>query len=155
IPREPLVYSVPVRETKERFNEALQVIVGAWTEDLFSHKGKYYSYDSVDMWPRPYQQPHPPIWVGSIGEESTRTIARNPALKIAVNFLPTPQVKQQLALFRECAAAAGRPIYDADIIYGRHIFVAESQAEAERVCKPHVEYYFQNLLHEINTAALC
>lgn len=154
IPREPLVYSVPIHETRTRFNEAIEVILGAWTQDLFTHDGPHYHYDSVDMWPRPYQQPHPPVWVGSISEESTRWIARNPALQIAVNFLPTPQVKRQLAIFREEAASVGRMIADADIIYGRHVFVAETQAEAERIARPHVEYYFQHLLHEINSAAL-
>src|SRR5207302_131140 len=112
IPREPLVYNVPQRETKARFNEALEVIMGAWTQDLFTHHGSFYNYDDVDMWPRPYQQPHPPVWIGSISEESTRMVAKNPAFTLAVNFLPTVKVKEQLAIFREAAAEVGRTVSD-------------------------------------------
>ena len=154
IPREPLVYNVPQRETRARFNEALEVIMGAWTQDLFTHHGTYHHYQDVDMWPRPYQQPHPPVWIGSISEDSTRMVARDPVFTIAVNFLPTAKVKEQLRIFRETAAEAGRTVSDFDIVYGRHLFVAETQAEAERLCRPHVEYYFQGLLHQINSAAL-
>lgn len=154
IPREHLVYSVPLSESSERFEEALDVILNAWTSPCFTHHGRFFHYDSVDMWPRPYQQPHPPVWVAAISHESTRRVARRPGVSLAVNFLPTPAVKQQLAVFREEAAAAGRTVTDHDIIYGRHVFVAETQAEAEALCREHVQYYFNNLLEEINSAAL-
>ena len=61
IPRESLVYGAPVREAKAHFDEALEVVLGAWTSDAFSHHGQFLHYDAVDMGPRPYQQPHPPI----------------------------------------------------------------------------------------------
>src|SRR5919198_5089298 len=93
IPREPLVYNVPQRETKPRFNEALEVIMGAWTQDLFTHHGTYHHYRDVDMWPRPYQQPHPPVWIGSINEDYTRMGGKNPALTNPGNFLPQVKVK--------------------------------------------------------------
>jgi len=154
IPREHLVYSVPLSESSERFEEALDVILNAWTSESFTHHGRFYNYDNVDMWPRPYQQPRPPVWVAAISEDSTRRLAHRPNVCLAVNFLPTPGVKKQLAAYREEAAATGRAVTDHDIIYGRHLFVAETQREAEAQCREHVQYYFNNLLEEINTAAL-
>jgi len=154
IPREHLVYSVPLNESKARFDEALDVIFGAWKSDVFSHHGRFFNYDDVDMWPRPYQQPHPPVWMGALSDDSSRQIARRPDISICVNFFPQPEVVRQLKIFHEAAAEAGRVISDDDVIYGRHVFVAETEAEAERIARPHVEYYWQNLIHEINTAAL-
>jgi alkanesulfonate monooxygenase SsuD/methylene tetrahydromethanopterin reductase-like flavin-dependent oxidoreductase (luciferase family) len=154
IPREHLVYSVPLNESAERFEEALDVILNAWTSESFSHHGRFFNYDSVDMWPRPYQQPRMPVWVAAISQDSTRRLAHRPGVSLAVNFLPTPAVKAQLAAFREEAASIGRTVTDDDIIYGRHVFVGETQAEAEALCREHVAYYFNNLLEEINTAAL-
>jgi alkanesulfonate monooxygenase SsuD/methylene tetrahydromethanopterin reductase-like flavin-dependent oxidoreductase (luciferase family) len=154
IPREHLVYSVPLSESKARFDEALDVIFGAWTSDVFSHHGRFFNYDDVDMWPRPYQQPHPPVWMGAMSDESTRWCGRRPEVTLCVNFLPTDQVAAQLRVFREAAGEAGRQISDKDVVYGRHVFVAETEAEAERIARPHVEYYWQNLIHEINMAAL-
>ena len=154
IPREHLVYSVPLSESAARFEEALDVILNAWTSEVFTHHGRFYDYDRVDMWPRPYQQPRPPVWVAAISHDSTRKVAQRPGVTLCVNFLPTVAVKKQLEVFREAAAEAGRTVTDDDIVYGRHLFVAETQAEAERLCKEHVQYYFNNLLEEINTAAL-
>jgi alkanesulfonate monooxygenase SsuD/methylene tetrahydromethanopterin reductase-like flavin-dependent oxidoreductase (luciferase family) len=153
IPREHLVYSIPLSESEARFEEALDVIMGAWTSDYFSHQGRFFNYDSVDMWPRPYQQPHPPVWVGAISHDSTRRVAQR-GVTLCCNFVPTAGVKKQLEVFREAAAGVGRTLTDEDVVYGRHIFVGETQAEAERDCREHVQYYFNNLLDEINSAAL-
>jgi len=74
IPREYLALSIPLREGRPRFEEALDVILKAWTHDLLNHDGQFYHYKDVDMWPRPYQNPHPPVWVGAIGPEPTRNV---------------------------------------------------------------------------------
>src|SRR5216684_5075862 len=127
IPREHLVYSVPLSESKARFDEALEVIFGAWKSDVFSHHGRFFNYDDVDMWPRPYQQPHPPVWMGAMTDETTKWVGRRTEVTLCVNFLPTDQVASQLRAFHEAAAEVGRVITDHDIVYGRHVFVAETE----------------------------
>ncbi|HEX9880710.1 MAG TPA: LLM class flavin-dependent oxidoreductase [Candidatus Binatia bacterium] len=154
IPREYLILPVPLRESRPRFEEALDVILNAWTSELFSHEGRFYHYKDVDMWPRPYQRPHPPVWVGATTPEPTRNVARRPGVTLCVNFLPTSRVREQLKIFRDSAAEIGRKVTDEDVVYGRHIYVAETQKEAEKLCKPNLEYYFHNLLGEINQAAV-
>jgi alkanesulfonate monooxygenase SsuD/methylene tetrahydromethanopterin reductase-like flavin-dependent oxidoreductase (luciferase family) len=154
IPREHLVYSVPLSESKARFDEALDVIFGAWKSDVFSHHGRFFNYDDIDMWPRPYQQPHPPVWMGALSDDTSRQVARRSDISICVNFFPQDQVNRQLKIFHETAAEVGRTVTDDDVIYGRHVFVAETEAEAIKIAKSHVEYYWQNLIHEINMAAL-
>ncbi len=154
IPREYLILPVPLKESRARFEEALDVILNAWTSEIFSHQGRFFSYKDVDMWPRPYQRPHPPVWVGATTAEPIRTVARRAGVSLCVNFLPTVRVKDQLKLFRDSAAKCGRIVTDDDIVYGRHIYVAETEKEAEKLCKPNLEYYFHNLLGEINEAAI-
>ena len=58
--------SNPVR-MNERQWEALDLIVKAWTthDGPFSHEGRFFHYRAVNIWPRPYQQPHPPIWIST------------------------------------------------------------------------------------------
>ena len=92
--------------------------------------------------------------MGALSDDTSRQVARRRDISICVNFFPQQEVVRQLKIFHEAAAEAGRPVTDDDVIYGRHVFVAETEAEAERVARPHVEYYWQNLIHEINTAAL-
>ena len=58
--------SNPVR-MNERQWEALDLIVKAWTnhDGPFSHEGRFFHHRTVNIWPRPYQQPHPPIWIST------------------------------------------------------------------------------------------
>lgn len=63
IPRELEVFGVPLPEARARFEEAFEVIRGAWTEEVFDFEGRFWSYHDVALWPRPLQQPHPPVWI--------------------------------------------------------------------------------------------
>ena len=58
--------------SQERYAEAHELIVRAWTEPgPFPYTGKHYQFKYVNTWPRPYQTPHPPIWIPSQGSGST------------------------------------------------------------------------------------
>ena len=63
IPREYVAYGVDQGESRARFNEAWEIIKLAWSEESFSYKGDFWTYNDVAIWPRPVQQPHPPVWV--------------------------------------------------------------------------------------------
>ena len=63
----------------ERFHEAHDLIVRAWTEPgPFAFQGKHYNVQYVNLWPRPYQKPHPPIWIPSQGSKETIDWASHP-----------------------------------------------------------------------------
>lgn len=53
--------------SNERQWEAIDLIIKAWTshDGPFSHEGRYFHHRNVNIWPRPYQAPHPPVWVSS------------------------------------------------------------------------------------------
>jgi Coenzyme F420-dependent N5,N10-methylene tetrahydromethanopterin reductase and related flavin-dependent oxidoreductases len=61
----------------ERMWEAHDLIKRAWTttDGPFSWEGKYFQFRSVNIWPRPFQQPHPPIWMTTRSEGGARDIA--------------------------------------------------------------------------------
>jgi alkanesulfonate monooxygenase SsuD/methylene tetrahydromethanopterin reductase-like flavin-dependent oxidoreductase (luciferase family) len=78
IPREYQVHNVPLAESRARFEEAYDIITRAWTEEVFSYEGQFWSYKDVALWPRPVQQPHPPIWIPVVGsQESIEFAARH------------------------------------------------------------------------------
>ena len=57
---------------RERYHEAHDLIVKAWTEkDTFAFNGRYNQQRYVNIWPRPIQRPHPPIWVPGGGSVET------------------------------------------------------------------------------------
>ncbi|HJX23270.1 MAG TPA: LLM class flavin-dependent oxidoreductase [Candidatus Bathyarchaeia archaeon] len=67
---EAVAYGFPFytgRERLKRLEEALQIIKGMWTNGSFSFEGKYYATRDAMCFPKPIQQPHPPIMVGGGG----------------------------------------------------------------------------------------
>ena len=71
VPREYNVYGVPMAESRARFEEAVDIILKAWTEDSFSYEGKFWSFKDISIWPRPFTRPHPPVWVPFTGSKET------------------------------------------------------------------------------------
>ena len=77
IPREYVAYGVDLAESRARIEEAWEIIKLAWTEEVFSYEGKFWSYRDVAIWPRPMQQPHPPVWVPvTVSKETLEWAAR-------------------------------------------------------------------------------
>ena len=53
----------------DRFEEGIAVVKGLMADGPFSFEGKYFHHRMVNIWPRPYQQPHPPIWIASTSHQ--------------------------------------------------------------------------------------
>jgi alkanesulfonate monooxygenase SsuD/methylene tetrahydromethanopterin reductase-like flavin-dependent oxidoreductase (luciferase family) len=64
------VYGVPREESRERFEEAVQIIEAAWTQESFKFDGKFWHLPEASMYPKPIQKPHPPFWVAGTSEGS-------------------------------------------------------------------------------------
>lgn len=108
-------------ERNELFDEALDVIRLALTEDSVAYVGRHFRSRGTTMRPRPAQQPHPPIWIGG---NSTRAMRRavesaqgwcpfpNPAAAAAATRTPKLETLDELAArldqARAHAAAIGR-----------------------------------------------
>jgi alkanesulfonate monooxygenase SsuD/methylene tetrahydromethanopterin reductase-like flavin-dependent oxidoreductase (luciferase family) len=67
-----LGYGVRPIDQRERYVEAHELILKAWTStEPFIWNGKYFQLPCVNVWPRPIQQPHPPVWVPGVASGST------------------------------------------------------------------------------------
>lgn len=63
-------FGVPFEKRGKRFEETLDVISGAWTEEEFSYDGEFFKYDGVRLYPKPYQKPRPPVWIGAFAPKA-------------------------------------------------------------------------------------
>ncbi len=69
-------FSIPYEESQERFDETLEILLKAWTEERFTYEGKYFQFHDVCAIPKPYQKPHPPLRVAATSEESYAAVGR-------------------------------------------------------------------------------
>lgn len=58
-------YGIPYAESRARFQETLDVILKAWSEDRFSHEGEFFNFNELCVLPKPFQRPHPPIRIAA------------------------------------------------------------------------------------------
>ncbi len=68
--REFKTFNVPMTESYDRFREVVDIVVKAWTNDRLTYQGKYFSFDNIEVLPKPLQQPHPPMWVAAGSPEA-------------------------------------------------------------------------------------
>lgn len=66
------VYGIDREESRARFEEAMEVIEEAWSNETFSHSGNFWNLQNVGVYPKPTQRPHPRIWVAANSADSGR-----------------------------------------------------------------------------------
>jgi alkanesulfonate monooxygenase SsuD/methylene tetrahydromethanopterin reductase-like flavin-dependent oxidoreductase (luciferase family) len=100
-------FGVDPNETRPMWEEALRMIVGAWTEDVFEWDGRFWTVPPRRVHPKPLQQPHPPLWVASSSPES-HVIAGELGLGL-LSFtigVPPEELAERIALFRDAQTRA-------------------------------------------------
>jgi len=128
----------------DRFHEAHDLIVRAWTEPgPFSFQGKHYNVQYVNLWPRPYQKPHPPIWIPSQGSKETIDWAAHPDRRYTYlqTFSPSKVVARYLKMYRDTCQGYGYEAKDSQLGWAVPVFVGESDESARRAAKPHFEAF--------------
>src|SRR5262245_39681259 len=136
-------------ESLERFNEAHDLIMQAWTRPgPFEFKGKHYSFKYVNPWPRPYQQPHPPIYIPSSGSLSTIRWVAERRYTYCQTLSPIAGVAATFDLFRTEAERAGYEASPDQLAWSNAIFVGETDAKAVAACREHMETYANYFLSQ-------
>ncbi len=151
IPREYKAYNVDVAESRARFEEAWEIIKRAWTEETFSYEGQFWSYHDVSIWPRPIQQPHPPVWMPvTMSKESIEWAARQnipitPG-EPAPQGPPTGMVQDIVRYYAQCLEQHGYHITPRHLVLAASVYVSDSREQAFQEAGPYLLYFLRSLL---------
>src|SRR5215471_13141508 len=133
-------FGIDHHEAQERLEETEKILVTAWTGEGFSHRGKFWDLDVPTLRPRPYTKPHPALIRAASGEASLLELARQ-GRPFLMNVQSMAVTRRRVELYREAMRDAGygekriaRNL--AECWVWRNVFVAESDAEAERLGVP-------------------
>lgn len=134
----------------ERFHEAHDLIVRAWTEPgPFEFFGKHYHVQYVNVWPRPYQQPHPPIWIPSQGSRETIEFAAHPKHRYPYlqTFSPIKAVQRYLHMYRDMAEQKfGYQASPRQLGWASMVYVGDTDESALREAGIHFENFRNRFL---------
>ena len=131
-------------EARARFREGVELILQAWTRPgPFSFDGEFYHLPFVNPWPRPLQQPHPPVWIPGLGSPSTiQYCAENGFGYMGVAYYAPPEsFVRQAAAYRQAVEAAGKA-FDPELLgWLATVYVAETDEQAIEEAAPHLAYF--------------
>jgi alkanesulfonate monooxygenase SsuD/methylene tetrahydromethanopterin reductase-like flavin-dependent oxidoreductase (luciferase family) len=103
-------FNVPVEESRERFDESLNLLIKLLTEEEVSWNGKYYNFEALTITPRPVQQPHPKIWIAALAEGAIMgTVRRGFSVMTTPLRDPFEAARKQAAAFLS-ALPKGNPL---------------------------------------------
>jgi alkanesulfonate monooxygenase SsuD/methylene tetrahydromethanopterin reductase-like flavin-dependent oxidoreductase (luciferase family) len=141
-------------QARERFREALDLIIKAWTTPgPFLWNSKHYYFRYVNPWPRPLQQPHPPIWIPGVGSQETiEFVAQRRYAYMGIPFFHISVFRRVFEQFREACAKAGYTAQPEQMGWGVPIYVAETDRQAREEFEPALWYFVRNHLKNINLA---
>jgi alkanesulfonate monooxygenase SsuD/methylene tetrahydromethanopterin reductase-like flavin-dependent oxidoreductase (luciferase family) len=142
-PRAYIAYGIPYEESQARFLEALEIIREAWKGQPFSYEGEFYRVTNVTVAPRPRQEPHPPLRMAAISQETFLTVARmGLALFVGLRLTDVSELREQLLTYRRAWKDAGHP-GDGSAYLRIPVYVAPTEEAAREEPGESIRYYFK------------
>ncbi|WP_433017818.1 LLM class flavin-dependent oxidoreductase [Kribbella sp. CA-294648] len=156
-PDEFAKYGMSMTEAKPRFEEAVQILLTAFTSDAFDFSGEFHRYTDVTLVPKPVQQPYPPLCQAVFSAESTRWCAeRN--IPIARIYETFEDAKTMATLYHRSTPGptsrveppdhdGSTPLVDAypgrpSVRFFRPVYVADTTAKAMDEAVPELFRHF-------------
>jgi alkanesulfonate monooxygenase SsuD/methylene tetrahydromethanopterin reductase-like flavin-dependent oxidoreductase (luciferase family) len=115
--------------------EVMEVVLKAWSGSPFTHAGERLHFDGAMPQPLPYQQPHPPVWMGGHSPASIAyAAAKN--FHFAQNMDVDRTIASKFARFRQEWKAHGHAGPAPRTLLVRHVHVADTDARARAEAEP-------------------
>ena len=125
-------FGIPMEEAGDRFEEALDVLAKAWTnDDPWSHEGTYWTFKNVLVEPPTIQKPHPPYWMGAGSPNSIEAVAELGYNLLLDQFAPIGTILERMAVFRDAVGKRGRKFDPYQVGVARGLYVAKDAADRD------------------------
>ena len=146
-PMEYKGFGVDQTKSREIFDEAMQVIHKAWTEERFSFHGKHFNYDDLCVRPKPLQQPHPPVYMAVLSPESFALAGRygyNVLMSTAFGMTAEAAAEGEIA-YRKGRVEGGHDPDAGKVANLFMIYPGKTMEEARATFGPRVVWYHRTI----------
>ncbi len=132
-PSEFRAFKVDVAESAARFQEAVDIVLAAWTKEKLTFHGQFWDYEDVEVLPKPTQKPHPPTWVAATSPEAINRAASKGHTILMDPHATHEEIREKRALYERTLASSGFSIAGRDIPMARLIAIAPTEEQARQV----------------------
>jgi len=133
-------FGVPPEESAERFREAVDIVLQAWTQEKLTFQGAHFRFDNVEVLPKPLQRPHPPVWMAATSESAIDWAASRGFSILMDPHASKAELGAKRRRYGERMKAAGFSDEGRDIPMARLIALAPTSAEAAAVARRGAEW---------------
>ena len=133
-------FGIPKKGIVRRFEESIQIIRRAWSEETFTFLGEHFQLENVRVSPRPVQPNGPRMWIGAISKPGLLRAGRIGDGWPTDNLQGIETTKEWAKIYRQCAVENGR---SSEVALARSAWVAESQHEVAEKWWPYVKAFYK------------
>ncbi|HUZ51795.1 MAG TPA: LLM class flavin-dependent oxidoreductase [Streptosporangiaceae bacterium] len=137
-----------------RFTEGIALMKALWTEPRVTFDGEFWQLKEAAMEPKPFQKPHPPLWIGAAGPTAVRRAVRLGDGFFGAGSAPTAAFAEQVTIVRRALAESGRPAQDFPIAKRVYIAVDENAGRARERINAALERLYGHRSASIEAAAV-
>ncbi|MDG2332757.1 MAG: LLM class flavin-dependent oxidoreductase [Myxococcota bacterium] len=134
-PSEFKAFGIPPEESADRFREAVDIVVESWRSERLNWQGKHWSFEDVEVLPKPKQSPHPPVWVAASSLPAIDWAAERGYTIMMDPHSTHHDIAKKHDHYRQALTGHGHDGAGREIPMARFIAVAESEAQAEEIAR--------------------
>ncbi len=123
---------VDLAESRGRFEEAIEILLRAWTEDSFSYEGRYYRFKDLSVVPKPLQKPYPPLFTGGTSLTTYEMAGSRGWGMFLPPLLPFKVMEPSINAYVAAARQAG---HKPNIVYIRPVYLGDDPRTIEQEVK--------------------
>lgn len=143
-------FGIDLAEKRDRFDEALEILLRAWSGERFSYAGRFHQVSDVRLNVVPVQKPRPPIWIAVLRNEAAAEVGRRGYPVMMIPYAAAEQVSdlaEAVSAFRQAFLEAGGRPEDATVPFGLHTYVTDSLERATVEAREAMDRYVRTRLY--------
>lgn len=151
LPTEFAAFGIPMDESRARFAEGVEAVRQLWTTEDLVWEGRFHQFGPVTLLPRPYQQPHPPLYIASATsvDSCVAAGAAGHHLQVVPSVTSAEQLAAMLDAYRGAWDGAGHPSAGRRIQIKFTCYVSEDREEAHRQAEFHERQYVEHMARAV------
>ena len=146
LPHEFVRFGVSMDESRDRFEEGVEIVRRLLEEENVSYEGKFHKFKNVRSLPRPVQKPRPPFWVAALATPESFERAGARGYNIMAIPMAGGKMKELIGLYRSNRAKAGHK-GPGKVMLAFHMLCHEDAKKAREIAKAPLERYLKSLVH--------
>lgn len=121
--------NVALEESRPRYDEAIEILINAWTKEKFSYDGKYYKVKDLSVVPKPVQKPHPRLFTGGTSDITYQMAGERGWGIFVPPLLPYSVLEGPLDIYKKACAANG---HQPDVVYIRPVYLDDDEKKIRK-----------------------